>query len=905
MSAKAKLISFISAFVLVLGIMIIGVISAEQVQVNIGGSVSFNATNVYAKVSGNISGAETGNKTFSTLTYSVEETTGDESDWRNLALEFTETPDPIIIKITVENLSTQRTLTVNLENTLQGEGLDIAVTSESDSYTSGTNVELPVSTGDGSSTTTFTLSLTVANPDEDLTNVTFGYILNMYDESSVPVDLSAFTFTTSGSNATLTSYTGTDAEVVIPSTISLTPDGTAIEGSDYTVTAIAAGTSLSGPFYSARSTLKSITIPETIETIGNYAFYNCTALTEINYNATNASDFSNLSNVFQNSEQNGESITVNIGENVIKLPNYMFGEGTDASFSPNITTVNFGENSQLTSIGDYAFESCNSLTSITIPSSVTSIGTYAFNSCDNLTSVDFGENSQLTSIGTYAFAHCRSLTSITIPESVTSIIDWAFAGCYALAEVYNYSSLTITAGSSSNNGDLGQYAKVVYNASDLTGEKPETRIKDYNGVRYYDDGLNTVVALHPVSRDVTTVSLDSRTTEIQTGAFYDCSNLTSVTIPSSVKSIGNSAFYGCSSLESIVMPSEVTSIGNNVFQSCSSLTSIEVDSANTAYSSEDGVLFNKNKTRLIQYPIGNTRTSYIIPENVITIGSSAFNGCRSLTSITIGKKVTGINYNAFGGCAIAEVYNYSNVTTNLPSNAKIIYNPSDLIGEKPETRITVVDNMQYYNYDGDFIALSPTSKNVTEVTLDNRTTEIQPGAFSGCTSLTSITIPDSVTSIDTRAFYNCSSLTSINFENNSQLTSIGSYAFSDCSSLTSITIPEGVTSIGNNVFQSCTSLTSITIPDSVTSIDTRAFSDCTSLTSITIPEGVISIGNYAFFDCYSLTSITINATTPPTLGGYYAISFNVANIYVPAESVDAYKAASGWSSHSSKISAIV
>ena len=187
MSAKVKLISFISAFVLVLGIMIIGVLSAEQVQVNIGGSVSFNATNVYAKVSGDISGAETGNKTFSTLTYSAEETTGDESDWTNLALEFTETPDPIVITITVENLSTQRTLTVNLENTLQGEGLDIAVTSESDCYTSGTNVELPVSTGDGSSTTTFTLTLTVANPDEDLTDANFGYILNMYDENSVPV----------------------------------------------------------------------------------------------------------------------------------------------------------------------------------------------------------------------------------------------------------------------------------------------------------------------------------------------------------------------------------------------------------------------------------------------------------------------------------------------------------------------------------------------------------------------------------------------------------------------------------------------------------------------------------------------------------------------------------------------
>ena len=185
MSAKVKIFSIISAFILVLGIMIIGVLSAEQVQVNIGGSVSFNATNVYAKVSGNISGAETGNKTFSTLTYSAEETTGDESDWTNLALEFTETPDPIIITITVENLSDQRTLTVNLENTLQGEGLDIATTRDGGSYASGYNVELGTADS-ATASTTFTLTLSVTNADEDLTNVTFGYILNMYDESVAP-----------------------------------------------------------------------------------------------------------------------------------------------------------------------------------------------------------------------------------------------------------------------------------------------------------------------------------------------------------------------------------------------------------------------------------------------------------------------------------------------------------------------------------------------------------------------------------------------------------------------------------------------------------------------------------------------------------------------------------------------
>ena len=193
----------------------------------------------------------------------------------------------------------------------------------------------------------------------------------------------------------------------------------------------------------------------------------------------------------------------------------------------------------------------------------------------------------VTSIGSSAFQGCSSLSSITIPSSVTSINMEAFGRCYALAEVYNYSpSITVKLGetSSSNNGYLGQYAKVVYNASDLSSGKPETRIKDYNGVRYYDDGLNTVVALHPVSRDVITVSLDSRTTEIQTYAFYGCDSLTSVDFGanSQLTSIGNYAFQDCTSLTSITIPDGVTSIGGDAFYSCDNLASITIGESVTS-----------------------------------------------------------------------------------------------------------------------------------------------------------------------------------------------------------------------------------------------------------------------------------------------------------------------------------
>ena len=247
---------------------------------------------------------------------------------------------------------------------------------------------------------------------------------------------------------------------------------------------------------------------------------------------------------------------------------------------------------------------------------------------------------------------------------------------------------------------------------------------------------------------------------------------------------------------------------------------------------------------------------------------------------------------------------------------------------------------------------------VTKLEIGNAITTIGDSAFNYCISLTSVTIPDSVTTIGYEAFYNCTSLTSIIIPSGvtsisdsafagctgltsvtipDGVTSISSNAFSWCSGLTSINIPSSVTSIGESVFLSCASLTSITvdsnntvydsrnncngiihtstntliagckntvIPNSVTSIDNNAFNGCRSLTSINIPSSVTSIGYTAFDSCSSLTSVTVEATTPPTLGRYVFNGTNNCPIYVPSQSVNAYKSASGWSTYSSRIQAI-
>lgn len=152
--------------------------------------------------------------------------------------------------------------------------------------------------------------------------------------------------------------------------------------------------------------------------------------------------------------------------------------------------------------------------------------------------------------------------------------------------------------------------------------------------------------------------------------------------------------------------------------------------------------------------------------------------------------------------------------------------------------------------------------------------------FSNCATLTSITMPDSVSGIN-------------------------NYAFSNCSGLTKVHIPSGATKIGEYAFQNCKSLSSITIPDNATSIGYAAFSRCSGLTSISIGSGATSISNYAFADCSSLTSITVTATTPPSMTDFMTLNnTNNCPIYVPADSVNAYKTTYAWSNYASRIQAI-
>ena len=595
---------------------------------------------------------------------------------------------------------------------------------------------------------------------------------------------------------------------------------------------------------------------------------------------------------------------VMIGNGVTGIGNHAF-DGCSA-----LTNLTIG--SGVVNIGDYAFQNCSGLTDVIVPDGVTSIEEYAFAMCDNLMTVTIGNS--VTNIDDYAFWGCSNLTNIVIGEGVIRVGDHALQGCNGIM------SFVVSEGNdtySSRDGMLlSKDGKIIVRGNNRNVEFPSfvTAI----GERAFEDfrGLTSVIIPSSVTNignyaflncdGITSVTIADGVTSIGDGAFCGCSGLTSIMIPDSVTSIGVGAFsgcaglvemqlpnsvkrigadsfYGCSGLVSITLGSGVTSIGDRAFSSCANLKSFFVDSYNSEYKADGGLLLTRDGSVLVATPGGLMQV--VLPEVIRSIGAYAFCGCRALESLHISNSITNIGKEAFSEClSIKDV--------SMP--AKLLYNGN--VGIAPN-KISIsrfcntttdplddsYDEMVYDN-DGSFeIDLDISGQQI--ISFEWKFASSRDGEYIAFSLDNSI--QRKISAVDNEYFWSnvhnkwlapSFSIPSgrhsaqIVFSKNDiyevgeattkiKLKNLASLFPDSYSTIANIAFVDNPSDLYYETFAGCSSLHSIQIPSGVTNVGDRLFRDCSTLKSVVIPDGVADLGN-VFEGCIGLEDVKFEGNAP-------------------------------------------
>ncbi len=683
----------------------------------------------------------------------------------------------------------------------------------------------------------------------------------------------------------------------------------------------------------------TLTIPESVASIGCYAFAN-NGFTTLNFNATNCT---------------------------MGIFYYYYGWDVGVFANCPLTTLNIGNNVQ--TIPYKAFDGHSSLSgTLVIPSSVTTIGGYAFNGCSGLTGALNIPNS-VTTIGEYAFANTGFTGTLPLPNSLTSIGEGAFQDCSLTG------SLTI----GTNITSIGQNAfanclgltGIVFNATNCTAigyYRNDTNSFDYyygNGQYYTDDPYCYFTSAFSGCSNITSLQIGEGVQVIPNGAFRDLSGITgNFNIPSSVVTIGDYAFAGTGLSGVLTIPENVTSVGLKAFANtgvtainfnatdCSTIgylywlnsgyNELEFISAFYGCSNIESLQIGEN---VQQIPTGAFKDlqgisgALNLPNSVETIGDYSFDNIGATGTLVIPESVTSIgsyafsnngfttlNFNATNCTAmgtgwlwsngtdipVSTFYNCNNLTTlNLGSEVQTIPDYAFVSCNTLEGSLTLPNSLQSIGMRSFYGCSGFTG----ELVIPNLVDTIDSQAFRNCTGFSgTLTIGTNVSAVSGNAFMNtgfttmnynatnCTiggsvwndyygyqfapnsftgmpSLTTLNIGNNVE--SISDIAFKDCSTLTgNLILPNSLTSIGDQAFYNCSGLEGIVMGNSVETIGNEAFRNCGGIRGeLTLPATLLSVGNHAFASCDEITTVNYNATSCTQMGdAQHPVFFDCASL---------------------------
>ena len=713
------------------------------------------------------------------------------------------------------------------------------------------------------------------------------------------------------------------------------PEQVTFEGTTYEVATIA-----KEAFKDCKD-LTEISIPKTITKIGGHAFKGCDNLRTVNYNANNcvsAADIKgkSVSSAFEDCKG---ITTVNFGGDVVIIPEYLFWGCTGlteitipenvqqiggAAFidcnaiskvtinaikcirmsSDNnrpafvgapITTVEFGPFT--TTIPDFAFYGCKTLTSVTIPENITAIGGAAFQNCPNLTTVIFnarnctvshtilGDNvtpafnnpaitrvefgPMVNNIPNYIFWGCKGITDITFGPNIETIGQSAFYGCTSLNNITIPESVTSIGGRAF--ADCKSLNTITFNAINCVN-----MVTMENNVPMPAFENNALSA----------INFGNNVEIIPDYAFANCPNLKTFNIPSSTRHIGYKAFYGCKSLQSVTIPENVTSIGGLAFAECNNLVDVIFNATRCTGASKI-----ENGQTLSAFHNSKSIKNVTISTNVENLPDYLFFGCSNLNTINIPQNIKTIGNNTFAGCSNLTTLNYDAERCE----ETLAFNNSAVVNLTIGNNVKSISNFAFTNCArlNDFILPS---------TIEN----IGKYAFKGCANIKKITLPEQLKTIEGGAFEDCGNLREVYFNaidckaiveyndndlkqdnssmleeltnpekyKNAQLSTLNSQLFIipifHNTSIRKVILGPKVESISDYMFYQCHDIEEATFNKFLKTIGKFAFYEARTLKYIYLPETLETLGGASFGECELLTTIdfnAINCTSASTIEG--------------------------------------